>query len=201
MTTAKKVSEALQYGLETQAENWYKNATQEIIECVGEADLQLFAAIIALTSPMRTVKANCDLAVRMYINYKEYGETEVLGLPKQHQQHFTSFLKNGIWGNKDYSKTWNFYRNLCGDLNVVTVDSQMFDLFGLPRRADTIKVITEKIKALSIAYDLQPAQIQSCLWEGNKARLRKEKLRNGNARQGGGYHTFLKDKFIQHDRY
>jgi hypothetical protein len=191
---AGKVLLAMNYGMSVNAQNWYKESTSTITSLVGEEDKDLMTACIALTSPMRTVKANCDLAVRTFFQIKEGGEKVLIGIPSHHNPALISYLKTGVWGT-GYSKTYNFYQNLSGNHDIVTVDSQMFTLFNLPRKTSSIQLITEKIEGLGRLLNMKPANVQSCLWEGHKKILRENNQGNGNARQSGSYKDYLPYKY------
>jgi GNAT superfamily N-acetyltransferase len=66
-------------------------------------------------------------------------------------------------------KVWNFYKNLKGDMQSVTVDTWMFHMFGIAGGSPTeYQKVETWIRQIAADTGLEPAQAQAMLWSQYK---------------------------------
>ena len=151
---------------------WYQDATKLIQDLYGK-HWQLFADLLAATSPRNYVKANwriADAILKAYIDRKQkpafFGD--LLGgnrvLPAHRNNIIRSLQRRPISGQK----VWRFAENLKGNLNVVTIDVWICRAYGLDDRKDLTPAIYRRLEK-RIQLDAKrtnatPAGYQAVLW-------------------------------------
>jgi len=142
------------------ATNWYTKCRTEIEKRYGD-DADLFCHLLAVTSPRKQVTANWRLAERIYKSYKA-GALDLTGTLPAHRGNVMRALAGEELSGR---KVRAFAANLCGDLNVVTVDVWIMRYFGFEKLTDAIYSFIEKlIKQMAAVYHMKPAEMQAELW-------------------------------------
>lgn len=146
--------------------NWYQK-DRKFLQAVYGNDADLFAALLSACSPQVHVKISWDWANRIYRDYKANRYINYRGLLKCHIPN----VKRALAGEKlSGRKVQNFYANLTGDLNAVTLDSWMLRFFGWfdrHKRTPTNRQYDRLVKrfvAIAKANGLKPAELQSAIW-------------------------------------
>ena len=140
--------------------NWYTKCRVEIEKRYG-TDAVLFSNILAATSPRKQVTANWRLAERIYKSHKA-GALNLSGtLPAHRPNVMRAIAGEELSGRKVRA----FAANLCGDLDVCTIDVWIMRYFGFEKLTDAIYSFIEKlIKQMAAVYHMRPAEMQACLW-------------------------------------
>lgn len=141
---------------------WYKDIVEYIRKTYDDPDL--FAGLLAATSPRKTVKENWKLANRIYREFKAGKPYSRQGLMPCHIGNIERALSGlELSGNKVRA----FCANLRGDFNAVTVDVWVLRWFGhskdSPSDRDYIR-ISDKIRRISKRIDETPAATQAIIW-------------------------------------
>lgn len=146
--------------------NWYEN-DQRFLQSLYGTDTDLFAALLAACSPQVHVKISWDWANRIYQDYKTNRRIDYRGLMACHVPN----VKRALTGEKlSGRKVQNFYANLTGDLDAVTLDSWMLRFFGWflrHKRTPTDRQydkLAKRFRAIAKANGLKPAELQSAIW-------------------------------------
>ena len=147
--------------------NWYIEAKRFLQDTFGD-DYKLFAGILAATSPQVSIQINWKFACRIYHEYKVGRKPDLAGCMRYHKPNIRRVLSGKSLSGR---KVQNFYMNLIGDLNAVTIDTWMLRLFGWykrhTRQTPTNKQYDKMARAFrSVAYNnkLYPAELQAILW-------------------------------------
>lgn len=142
--------------------NWYQESRQIIVELYGD-DADLFCDILAATSPRRQVKANWNMSVKIYDEFKKTGGTTVGMMPSHQCNVFRALSGNPLHGWKVPA----FAANLKGDLHRVTIDMWVMDFFGLTQR-DIRRLeyyrMEAAIQKLAYRRRMMPAEYQAMIW-------------------------------------
>ena len=140
--------------------SWYAKCRTEIEKQYGD-DADLFCRLLAATSPRKQVTANWRLAEKIYKSYKA-GALDLAGtLPAHRPNVMRAIAGEELSGRKVRS----FARNLCGDLDVVTVDIWVMRYFGFEKLTDKIYTFIENlIKQMAAVYHMRAAEMQAELW-------------------------------------
>jgi hypothetical protein len=148
--------------------HWYEDANQLIVREYGD-DADFFCKLLAATSPRKQVKANWKLAARIYRTWKrrdvepdKFGDV-LGGLMPAHANNVIRTLQGKPLSGL---KVNAFYRNLMGDLSVVTIDMWIIKAYGLKKSLTELqyKRLTDKITAEAESCGLLPAQYQALVW-------------------------------------
>ena len=143
---------------------WYRDARRHLVDLFG-GDADLFANILAACSPRVTVRKNWRLAVKAYGQYRGHGCLyDHRGFIPCHVQNIKrAFAGLPLSGDK----VKRFAANLCGDLDVVTVDMWICGAYGLDPR-DLTRAVYEalevQIRRDAEAHGLPAAEYQAVLW-------------------------------------
>jgi hypothetical protein len=163
--------------------DWYKNTTDKLRLKYGE-DLCLVCGLIASTSPQMAVERNLSTAEILYQDYKKDSEKflrilknktrfyKKYGLFKPHYNNIVKTMGHDFKTDLKLNgnKVSNFYRNLIGDYEAVTIDSWMLRYFDHDlSKINHVKkseymAYAEKIKEGAKVYGLYPAEYQAVLW-------------------------------------
>ena len=143
------------------AGSWYEHSRQWL--CDNFRDPDLFAGLLAATSPRKQVKANYKLALKIYRRFmagKDIDYSEILPAAKQNVQNVLA--GNDLSGDKVRA----FYANLTGDYQQVTIDIWMlrffkFDGWITPNR---YKAFAKRIKTQAKKLGKTPAALQAIIW-------------------------------------
>jgi hypothetical protein len=143
--------------------NWYVKSRELIEERYGD-DADLFCDILAATSPRKQVRANWNLAVRVYNQYKKDGTYSTTGMMPAHILNTERALKGEpLHGYKVPA----FAANLKGDLDRVTIDVWVMMYFGLTqgriRRAEYFRM-EAALQKMARRRGLRPAEHQAKIW-------------------------------------
>jgi hypothetical protein len=146
-------------------QEWYDKTWQELEGTFGP-DADMFAKILAATSPNTTTDSNVTLALKAYGQWKSGASFDgYLPVAKAN-------LERAIAGTPMRGpKVSNFYKNLAGDPDAVTVDRWMMRAFGLRGQAPTesqYKFIETTIRRQAKEIGVEPRQYQAAVWVGMK---------------------------------
>lgn len=151
--------------------NWYREIHDYIFstyECP-----YLFAGLLASTSPRLSVKHNWDVANWIYnrvlegdrsIDYRaEYGQW-----PCHIPNVYRALAGEQIHGDK----VWNFYCNLCGCYDHVTIDTWILRFFHYDKwiTPNRYKMLADRIRNYAKKVDLEPAELQAIAWSYTRDR-------------------------------
>ncbi len=149
------------------SKNWYID-TQRFLQGTFGIDYKLFAGILAATSPQVTVQMNWNLTCRIYHDYKAGREPNLAGCMRYHKPNVRRVLAGEPLSGR---KVQNFYQNLIGNFNAVTIDTWMLRLFGWynrhTRKTPTKNQYDRMARAfckIARANDFEPAEFQAILW-------------------------------------
>lgn len=156
--------------------NWYIETRRFLQDVFGD-DYKLFAGILAATSPQVTIQVNWNLACRIYHEYKAGREPNLIGCMRYHKPNVNRVLAGESLSGR---KVQNFYQNIIGNLQAVTIDTWMLKLFGWNdrhTRKTPYKTQYDKMargfRSVARNNELEPAELQAMLWI-------KYRERNGN---------------------
>lgn len=162
------------------AKNWYQDSFNAIEKKHGN-NRYLYCRILSATSPLRSIERNVAEADRI-IESQNYSSNL-----SAHNNNLDRIVRgealNGL-------KVHNFFRALIGDPNAVTIDRHIFDLFGIKASTNAYYVITDIIRSLATDLELEPRQVQACLWAYQK-RSKKQKVYNFASFVAGQYELFV----------
>jgi hypothetical protein len=142
---------------------WYQDSRQ-LIEHLYDEDADMFCDLLAATSPRKQVKANWNLAVRIYDEVKNTGTYNTRGMMRCHVMNVDRAL-NGepLHGYKVPA----FAANLRGDLERVTIDVWVMVYYGLKqgqiRRKEYYRM-EKAIQMLARRRGYKPAEYQAMIW-------------------------------------
>lgn len=143
--------------------SWYFKAHHKIIDKFG-LDSDLFCRILAACSPRKQVLANWRMAHRVYYKSRLGLSPFTTGMMPCHKGNVVKALLG-----KDLSgrKVSNFYHNLIGDWNSVTIDSWTMRYFGIEKDRIIDKQYLElenRIKRIARYHHVFPCQVQATAW-------------------------------------
>jgi hypothetical protein len=125
----------------------------------------LFIDLLAATSPRKQVKANWNVAKRIYFAHINGREIPTKGLLPNHKGNIArAFKGEPLSGNKVAA----FAANLKGDLQRVTIDVWVLRYFNIDKMSLTNKQYFElekKIQKLAKRHKMNPASYQAWIWE------------------------------------
>jgi len=155
--------------------DWYADA-MEFCEMLDPDNPRRAAGIMAALSPMKSWKANKNLARRFYQGYRDGTfKTNIVKATRIYNgEDPLDVLPKG-------KKTYNFYLNIAGDASAVTLDRHAIDIAcGMTMSDDERAIyfrskshladITEayrraaKIASKEFNLDIHPYQIQAITW-------------------------------------
>lgn len=151
------------------AVNWYSDATKLIKELYGD-NWQLFADLLASTSPRQQVKRNWRQSAAILAAYidrenrpKRFGDLlgDVMGL------HINNVVRALQQRPISGPKVSRFAANLKGDLDVVTIDMWICKAYAIEHKVLTTSLynrLEEKIVADANSRSITPANWQAVLW-------------------------------------
>lgn len=151
------------------AENWYSDATELIQELYRE-NWRLFVGFLASTSPRNSVKKNWRLADKLLQSYllrNKYPEKWFRALSNLMPAHLVNVIRTLRGSPIKGPKVSRFYKNLIGDLSVVTIDIWICRAYGIEHKSLT-KTVYEKLEKKIIddanKAGIAPANWQAVLW-------------------------------------
>lgn len=152
---------------------WYSDTTKLIRELYGD-HWQLFADLLAATSPRAQVKKNWRIAdelLKAYTNREH--KPAVFGDLLASSQIMASHLPNIIRALQrrpvSGPKVSRFAENIKGNLDVVTVDVWVCKAYGIEPRALTKMLyarLEKHIQKTAKQLDVLPANYQAVIWQG-----------------------------------
>lgn len=161
--------------------DWYRQSYQAIKNKYGPYT-DLFIKLLAATSPRNTVKRNLFLANKT-LKYIIDNKTIDFSYGIANKAILNNV--NRIIADKPINgpKVRAFSKALSGELDQVVIDSWMLKAFNIKRASPTpndrvhIKTIINK---LSDQMDLEPSEIQACLWSYAKNELNDSPFKEDN---------------------
>lgn len=177
-TNKKLKDKALSY---QQSKSWYDNSYQRLKICYGQ-NTELFINLLAVTSPRNSVKRNLALADKALTYYLQGKTIDFsFGLAsKQIENNVNKVLQNKSFGGQ---KVNAFAKALLGDKKQIVIDSWMMKAFNLKRIApntNDIKHIKTIINKIAAETNLEPAEVQACLWSYAKNELNDSPFKEDN---------------------
>ena len=152
---------------------WYTESKKTIDTLFGSG-ADLFIDLLAATSPRKQVKANWNLAKRLYFAHINGRELPTKGTMPAHRGNIARALKGEtLSGNKVAA----FAANLKGDLNRVTIDVWVLRYFKIDKQSLTNKqyfALEKKIQRLARRNKMNPASYQAMIWEKSIRRAGKK---------------------------
>lgn len=149
--------------------DWYDRANEDIRAVYG-ADADLFAALLAATSPQTDIHRNVRLAEDAYTAIRS-GRTVKPWLPCHGPNIDRARHGEPLSGHKVRA----FAAALCGDLSAIVVDTWMLRAAGFEnlneRRA--VRVAHEAISRIAERIDWAPAEVQAAVWVGYRNENRR----------------------------
>jgi len=143
--------------------DWYLNAYNKFMSYTNDP---IFIGILSATSPRKSLKANYNLAKKLYLNYLK-GITPIFkgisGILPTHKKN----IIRAIHGFKLHGdKVSRFYENLMLNLYVVTIDVWVKRYFKTKDFLTPLqyKALESKIKRNARRYGLKPAEYQAVIW-------------------------------------
>ncbi len=146
-------------------ENWFQE-TRDTLKVNFGADSDLFARLLAATSPVTDMLNNVKLAGRAYRELQLEGHVSSQYI-EVHRISIRKFLHDTpeFTGGR---KIWSLYQNMVGNEDVCAIDRWMLRYFGhVGDRHVSDKLYDEleaKVKALAFRNFLSPAQQQAKIW-------------------------------------
>ena len=145
--------------------HWYQNTTQ-VMKDLFPNDWVHLAGCLAVTSPQCHVLLNVKRAYSV-MRYGVHGLNRPgMATPYTVKRATAKYTATGeISGIKTYA----FYRNLIGALDDVTIDTWIFQAFGLKQTSHrnlSWHSVDRTIRTVASAMNLQPAECQAALWYG-----------------------------------
>jgi len=155
-----------------QHKDWYKKSNKTIKQYYPK-NYNLFIDILAITSPITTVKSNVLAAIMTVDTIKYKRDNSIIyGLAnKQIRNSLDRYNKTKIISG---IKTTNFANSLRLISDSVCIDTWILKAFNLKRRAPTkydIKYITTIIKRIACMLGIETYEVQACLWVYAKTEL------------------------------
>jgi hypothetical protein len=141
---------------------WYFSAHSMLKEKFGR-DYKLFAKFLAATSPRKQVLANWRLAHRAYYSYKYCLNGPLSGMLPCHRRN----LQRISLGEKlSGQKVSNFYQNLTGNWDAITIDSWTARYFGYSDRLTKkqYKECEKRIKRIARYHHVRNCEVQAAAW-------------------------------------
>lgn len=174
--------------------DWYEDAAKSLERLGPKEDQKMVIAFTAALSPRNRVITNVEQALTLFHRFRMkppesegdwfklaegLGMTEKQDTVKRLQQAVEGVRlnKEGVlddlfpMAHKESQKVNAFYRNLWHQIerpDDVTIDSWMFHVFGIEKRAKahTYSVLREVIRQEAAKRGMQPRQLQAALWTG-----------------------------------
>jgi hypothetical protein len=178
--------------------NWYSEANLKLKNKYNE-DLFLICGLIASISPQMPVERNLNIAEDIYKDFKIDKDKflKVLrnktkffrkyGLFKPHYNNIVKTIYHNFVDDLKLNgnKVYNFYKNLIGDYEAVTIDTWMLRYFNHDkdrinhlRKSEYIKY-SDIIKKESKEMGLLPAEYQAILWTKTRQEQGQEPISFG----------------------
>jgi len=157
---------------------WYARARREILARYGQ-DADLFAAILAATSPRQSVQLNLIMAMQIYAAWDLNGRPqdgpaldEIAALGDLEARFYN--VKRALRGEPlSGRKVQAFYANLSGDLSLPCIDTWMLVYAGIRDRGAQHRAAMSKgfvlayqarIRKAARILGWEPAEVQECIW-------------------------------------
>ena len=160
--------------------NWYSRVREEIKSQYGD-DWELFADLLAATSPRKQVSANWKLADKVYRHLVDRipqgaGCLEAclssIGVMSSQQPNVIRALKREPLSGP---KVRAFAANLKGDMSQVTVDVWMLRLFDYDKPTEKHrKEVVDYVIRAAAELGCEPAECQAEMWEHSVRRAGRE---------------------------
>lgn len=146
--------------------NWYEKDRQFIQSLYGD-DWQLICALLSATGPQVNLKTSWRWTIAVYRQYKAGRKIDLSPFMSCHRRNVLRALAGVPLSGR---KVRNFYRNLIGDENAVTLDTWMLNLFGWYDRHKRVPSnnqydrLAERFRNVARRNGHTPATFQAMLW-------------------------------------
>lgn len=170
--------------------NWYENDRKFIQALYGD-DWKLICALLSATSPQVNLKTSWHWAVSVYRQYKAGRKIDLSPFMGCHRRNVLRALAGVPLSGR---KVQNFYRNLVGDENAVTLDTWMLRLFGWYDRhkgtpsKNQYDRMADVFRKVARHNGYAPAEFQAMLWvrfrERHGRKLVSYSIAGADSRQG-----------------
>ena len=164
--------------------DWYDNAFGELVK-VFDGDASTIAKLLAAVSPQVPVDRSVDIAMRAYKALKTSPTWEDYLKNIEGDGDLTAGFRidnlERVYRGMDLSgpKVAQFYRNIIGDPDAVTVDTWMMKIFYGNRPPDAagsakganageVAFIGEFVRQMAEEMKVEPRQLQAALWVGKQ---------------------------------
>lgn len=176
---------------------WYDNVNALLTKYFGKQNAQIFAKLLAATSPRMPVERNLTTAIEAFNRYvNEFKNRNRVSSDKDislgDDPNFRGRMANyfmrthvpnighAMSGSKlSGSKVDNFSRALSGDPDAVTLDVWMGRAMGIKgnlfNNPESYQVVADAIRELATEAGVEPRQYQAAVWTG----IKKEQGRKG----------------------
>ncbi len=152
--------------------NWYRADHEYIYKTFD--DPELFADLLAATSPRAAVRKNYNIAMRIYNRFKSGREINYVGiLPNAIPNIGRALAGVPLSGDKVRA----FAENLKGNYNAVTIDVWMLRFFKHPTKKATskqYKKLAARIRRQAKKHGITPAAMQAICWTYARGPNRKQ---------------------------
>ena len=174
MSRAKRLQLRFELDLsDYKALTWYSDTTKLIKELYGK-NWQLFADLLAATSPRSQVKKNwriSDELIKAYIDRDKRPDKfgDLLASNQIMSAHLPNIIRALQRRPINGPKVSRFAANIKGDLQVVTIDVWICKAFGIDPNslnATLYSRLEKKIQKTAKSLDVLPANYQAVLWQG-----------------------------------
>lgn len=161
-------------------QNWYSKTTDFLKDTFGD-NYKLIAALLSACSPQVNLKTSWTWTIEIYNQYKAGKMPDLSKLMRCHRANVLRALAGQELSGR---KVQNFYENLIGNDNAVTLDTWMLRLFGWYDRHIRVPTdrqydkLANRFRAVAKANGYAPAEFQAILWT---------KYRQQNGRQPVDY--------------
>jgi hypothetical protein len=143
---------------------WYRRAHERLKREYGE-DADLFADLLAATSPRMSVKRNWRAAWALYSRWVSSGTIDVDLVPMR--SHLPNVIRAFERQPLSGPKVQRFAANLKGDFNVVTIDVWMCEYYGVTHKKLTprlYKKLERRVQDCARKHGCYPCEYQAAAW-------------------------------------
>jgi hypothetical protein len=143
---------------------WYHRAHERLKREFGE-DADLFADVLAATSPRVSVKKNWRAARALYTAWLASGTIDPDLVPMR--THLPNVVRAFNREPLSGPKVQRFAANLKGNFNVVTIDVWMCKHFGVDQKSLTEKlyrVLERRVRDCARKHGCTPCEYQAAAW-------------------------------------
>lgn len=143
---------------------WYHRAHERLVREFGD-DADLFADVLAATSPRVSVKKNWRAARALYDHWIRTGQVnpDLVAMKTHLPNVIRAFNREPLQG----PKVQRFAANLKGDFNAVTIDVWMCKHFGIDQddlSPEMYRRLERRVKDCARKHGCSPCEYQAAAW-------------------------------------